>query len=174
MKREDALRALREAGCSKEVISHCIAVERLAMKIADEIVENGHKVDKKLVSIGALVHDIGRSQTHGIEHGIKGAEILRKIGMKKLAKFAERHIGAGIPADESEAIGLPKRNYLPRTIEEKIVAYADKLVDGKNVVSYERVLEMFKRKLGPDHPAIDRLKRLHDEMENLRSGKSSL
>ncbi|MEM2878687.1 MAG: TIGR00295 family protein [Candidatus Hadarchaeales archaeon] len=173
MERKHLTRALRKAGCPVEVIEHCKAVERLANRIADEIAENGHEVDRALVSMGALVHDIGRSETHGIEHGVTGAKILREMGLGSLSSFAERHIGAGIPAEEAEALGLKRKDYIPTTIEEKIVAYADKLVDGKRVVSYEKVLERFREELGPDHPAIERLKRLHGEIEELRSGKRS-
>lgn len=172
MKRDDVIRALHSAGCSREVVAHCAAVERVAVKLADEIAAAGHRVNRELVSLGALAHDIGRSETHGIEHGVRGAEILRRMGLGELSRFAERHIGAGIPAGEAEALGLPKRNYLPRTIEEKIVAYADKLVMGRRVVPYGEVLERFKRELGPGHPAVGRLQRLHACIERLRSGSA--
>ena len=44
------------------------------------------------------------------------------------ALICERHVGAGISADEicSKRLPLPKRNLLPVTIEEQIICYADK------------------------------------------------
>jgi uncharacterized protein len=173
LERERLIEMLRMAGCSEDVVSHCIAVERLALRIAGKIARNGHRVDERLVGMGALVHDIGRSETHGIDHGVRGAEILRRMGMESLSVFAERHIGAGIPAEEAKGLGLPERDYLPRTIEEKIVAYADKLVEGKKAVPYRNVLARFRREFGPDHPAVRRLELLHREMEEMMSGGRS-
>jgi uncharacterized protein len=49
-------------------------------------------------------------------------------------------------------------------LEEKIVAYADKLVEGLRVVPIERTIEKFSKELGENHPAINRLISLHDEL----------
>jgi uncharacterized protein len=167
--REEALELLRKAGCSEEVIEHCKAVERVATKLAQEI-SRFRKVNIEEVIIGSLLHDIGRARTHGIRHGVEGGEILRKMGAGKFAHFAENHIGAGIPAEEAERLGLPPRDFLPSTLEEKIVAYADKLVVGNKVVPFEEALEVFRKELGEEHPAIERLKALHEEIEALKKG----
>lgn len=166
-KREDALRALREAGCSRKVIQHCLAVERTALSIATQIRANGHRIDLKLVGLGALLHDIGRSKTHGITHGVEGAKILQGLGLERFAHFAERHLGAGIPAGEAKELGLPARDFVPRTIEEKVVTYADKLAMGSRRTSYERALGWFRSELGPEHPALDRFEALHYEIQKM-------
>lgn len=165
--RDSALCALHEAGCSESVIHHCLTVERTALSIANRILANGRDIDLQLVSVGGLLHDIGRSRTHTIEHGVEGGKILRQMGLKDLARFAERHIGAGIPAVEAKKLGLPARNFIPRTIEEKVVAYADKLVIRGRRGSYNEALNAFKSELGPRHPAVDRFRRLHDEIQNM-------
>jgi len=170
IKREKALRVLREAGCPEKVIQHCLSVERTAISIANRIITNGHSIKLELVSVGGLLHDIGRSKTHGIEHGIEGGRILRSIGLNNLARFAECHIGAGIPADEAKKLGLPAKNFLPRSIEEKVVTYADKLVFRDRVGTYEEVLRNFKADLGPRHPAIVRLAKLHEEIQDMLNG----
>ena len=167
LERELALRVLRDAGCSKEVIEHSVAVEGEALKLARKAIENGYEVDLKLVGLGAILHDIGRSKTHGIRHGLEGAEILRKLGLNEFSKFAENHIGAGIPAEEANRLGLPPRDFMPRSLEEKIVAYADKRVMGRRIVSHERVLEWFQSELGVRHPAIDRFLKLHKEIASI-------
>lgn len=165
--RERALRILRDSGCSREVIEHSLVVRKEALTLARKAVENGHPVDLKLVGLGAILHDVGRSRTHGIRHGIEGAEILRKLGLRELSKFAENHIGAGIPANEAKRIGLPPRDFIPTSIEEKIVAYADKLVMGKRIASYEKVLQWLASELGVKHPAIDRFQGLHEEISSI-------
>lgn len=165
--REKALRVLGEAGCSEKVIRHCVTVERTALALAKRISSRGHKLDLRLVSLGALLHDIGRARTHGITHGIEGAKILRKLGLGKFARFAECHLGAGIPANEARELGLPARDFVPRTLEEKVVTYADKLAMGGRRTSYARALEWFRLELGPEHPALERFKLLHEEIQKL-------
>jgi uncharacterized protein len=169
--REKAISALYEAGCSKRIIQHCLTVERAALSIAKKIISRGHNLDLHLVSLGALLHDIGRARTHGIEHGVEGAKILRELGLGRFARFAECHIGAGIPAVEAKELGLPARDFVPRTTEEKVVTYADKLVMGDKKISYKRALEWLRSDLGPEHPAIKRFEELHREIEKLSAGK---
>ncbi len=163
--REEALRMMREAGCSQPVIDHCLSVTRVAMRIAEAFRRRGFDVDLKLVEAGALMHDLGRSRTHSVEHGAIGGQLARKMGLSEaLARIIERHVGAGITADEAERIGLPRRSYVPETLEEKIVTYADKLIEGNKQVDIEVTIEKFARELGRDHPSLDRLRALHDEV----------
>jgi uncharacterized domain HDIG len=157
LRREEALELLRKAGCSEEVIKHCLTVERVATQLAEKI-SKIKKVNMEEVRIGSILHDIGRAKTHGIRHGIEGGEILRQMGADEFARFAENHIGAGIPAEEARKLGLPPRDFLPSSLEEKIVAYADKLVVGNKVVPFEKALDIFESELGKEHPALARLK----------------
>ena len=50
------------------------------------------------------------------------------------------------------------------TSEEKIVTYADKLVEGGREVDIGVTAEKMADELGRDHPALDRLKALHEEV----------
>lgn len=101
-----------------------MTVEHMAVKIAILAM-----ADKELVSRGALLHDIGRGKTHGISHAALGADIARELGLPdEISNIIERHIGAGITKSEAEKLGLPIRNYIPKTLEEKIVAHADNLI----------------------------------------------
>lgn len=125
----------------------------------------------KLVLAGGLLHDIGRSRTHEVDHGVEGANIAREMGLpEELVSIIETHIGAGIPADEAVELGLPERHFFAETLEEKIVAYADKLIMGRREVPFEATVEGFAEKLGEDHPSIDRLWTLHNEMSELLDG----
>lgn len=161
-----AISLLRSSGCDEKLIAHCIAVSVNAKKIADVISEKRKiKIDLNLVETGALLHDIGRSKIHGITHGIEGAKILADY--PELARICERHIGAGMSKDEAVKLGLENKDYIPETIEEKIIAHADNLTSGTKTVGIEKTIKKFERRLGKDHPSVKRIIELNDFIENL-------
>ncbi|MFH1013687.1 MAG: HDIG domain-containing metalloprotein [Thermoplasmatota archaeon] len=126
---------LREVGCSNEVINHCRAVRGVAVSIARRA---NARVD--LVEAGALLHDIGRSKTHSIRHAIEGAKIAKSLGLsEEIVHIIERHIGAGLSSDVAKSLGLPKKDYIPKTLEEKIVCHADNLLNDctRQPIEYE-------------------------------------
>ena len=155
------IKLLKEEGCSKWVVKHSILV---CMK-AKEISKN-FDVDKKLIEESALLHDIGRSKTNGIEHGIIGAQIAIKHGFsKEIANIIEKHIGSGISKQEAVNLGLPPKDYIPITIEEKIISHADNLTNGDEEVDIDFTIKKWKEKnLNNLEEAIDRLKKTHKEL----------
>lgn len=115
----------------EDVAAHARTVAALAIEISEAVRAQGHAVDLGLVEAGALLHDIGRARTHGIDHASKGAAMLRDAGLPEpVCRIVERHTGGGIDAKEAARLGLPAKDYTPRTIEERIVCAADNLVDG--------------------------------------------
>ena len=123
-------------------------------------------VDRELVRLGGLYHDIGRSRTHDIGHAIAGVDIGRSLGFsEQLLSIIERHVGAGITTVEARRLGLPVRDYLPLTREEKIVSYADNLISGEREMPFVEALERFKRILGPDHEGVELFRRQHAEIQ---------
>ena len=152
---------LRKENTPENVIDHCKAVCRKAMEIA----ANFENADEDLIRKGALLHDIGRSKTHGIEHAIEGVKIAEKYGYSQdVLNIIERHIGAGITADEAEKLGLPKKSYVPQTLEEKIVAHADNLISGSKEVDIDFVIKKWKRRIEDSEDNIERLIKLDDEL----------
>jgi len=152
---------LRESGCSEEVISHCKAIRDLAVRIAKKANAN-----IELVEAGALLHDIGRSKTHGIWHGIEGAKIAREIGLpESIVRIIERHLGAGIPKKDAVQLGLPPKDYIPLTLEEKIVAHADNLIDNAKKHPIEKEIKKAEKK-GLNQLA-ERLINLHNELSEI-------
>lgn len=119
---------------SRQVADRALAIFRLH----PEWVEQG-LVDPVFVEEAAMLHDIGVVLcdapkihcvgTHAyIEHGYLGAEILRKEGLPKHADVAERHTGTGITMEQimREQLPIPLQDYTPRTLEERLICYADK------------------------------------------------
>jgi uncharacterized protein len=152
--------------CEENVVMHCLAVSNYAYELGLKIKNNGYNINLELVILGALLHDIGRSKTHGISHGIEGAKILREHNFEEeLALIAERHIGAGIPKNEAIELGLPPKDYIPISLEEKLVAHCDNLISGTKRVDIDFVVNKFKKRIGVEnHPSIQRILDLNDEI----------
>ena len=135
---DECLELLRKSGCSDRVIMHCKAVRDVAVKIAKKADAN-----VELVEVGALLHDIGRSKTHGIRHGVEGAKIAEKLDLpESIIHIIERHLGAGIPKEEAKKLRLPSEDYTPQTLEEKIVCHADNLIDNSRRQKVENEIKM--------------------------------
>lgn len=119
------------------VYTHCQAVWSIAEQLIDE---HSIPINKDLVRVGCLVHDIGvytlfedvnvmKTDAVYVTHGIRGEEILRSEGWDEVfQRFASHHTGVGITKEMIEAghLPLPHQDYLADTVEERIVMYADK------------------------------------------------
>jgi len=139
-------------------MEHILAVRDYAMEIADKV-----DCDRDLVEVGALLHDIGRTKSHGMDHGIIGAQILRDEGVdERIVNIVERHIGAGLTSDEAKKLGLPPKDYVPKTIEEKIVCHADNLIGGTERVSIQDTIAIARKKWFPE--SVERLISMHFEV----------
>ncbi len=173
LKEKDAIALLVNSGCSPDVIEHCKTVAEYARQIAINIRKSAGKtgqsidIDMDAVYLGGLLHDIGRSKTHGIGHAVAGAAIAAENGLDdKLVNIIERHIGAGIPKEEAVGLGLPKKDYMPLTIEEKIVAHADNLVFGNIIGTQDEMIKnLRKKKL--EEKIIQRFIELNNEINSM-------
>jgi len=119
------------------LLNHSMAVRDRAVRCARKHPELG--INVAFLADAAMLHDIGifRCNAPSIEcygtepyicHGIIGAELLRKRGLEAYARVCERHTGAGLTLEEIERqdLPLPHRDFLPETIEEQLICYADK------------------------------------------------
>jgi uncharacterized protein len=121
------LTLLRESGVSEPDIAHCVKVAEKALEIAER---TGADLDLELVGRGALFHDLGKAKTHDIEHGKIGAELGARLGLPQpILDIMEKHVRGGLTPDEAVELGLPVKDYTLRTLEERLVIYADRLVD---------------------------------------------
>lgn len=164
--REQALQLLREKQCSEKVINHCKAVTELASETASILKERGLRINFELVEIGALLHDIGRSKTHSVHHAVVGAEIAKSAGLPDpVVCIIKRHVGGGITASEAAELGWPEDVYVPVTLEEKVVSYADKLIEkGKRAPIEVTIEKLSEEKM---YEAAERVRKLYDEITGL-------
>jgi len=120
------------------VYMHC----QIVWAIAEQLIESENlDVDKDLVRVGCLLHDIGvywlfddggtatPDLSRYILHGLLGEEVLKAEGLpESMWRFASHHTGVGLTkADiERQNLPLPHTDFLAETPEEKLVMYADK------------------------------------------------
>ena len=155
---EDLHRQYAPSQAAYELIhTHCQIVAALAVRMADQVNERllrgddpegvlpERPLDRDLVRIGALLHDIGTYRilkddgSQGrpltfqgdryIEHGLEGYRLLLGAGVdESVAQFARNHTGVGLTRRqvEEEHLNLPPDDYLPVNPEQEVVMYADK------------------------------------------------
>ena len=143
----------------ERLLLHSTQVRNKALFIARRLTQ---KIDLDLVASGSMLHDIGIRFCHAPDigcfgeknyllHGIIGAEHIRKLNLdngEKLARICERHTGSGLTAAEIKAasLPLPERDFLPESIEEKIICLADKFFS-KSGDMREKSLEKIRKSI---------------------------
>ena len=133
------LSLLENEGVGIAVLNHVKAVHRFSVIIGNRLIENGYEVNIALLEAGALLHDIGRAKTHGLSHAIAGYETAEKLGLPgDVISIIKNHIGAGITKKETLEMGLPHEDFIPLTLEEKIVAAADNLAFGDSLQTIQQ------------------------------------
>lgn len=154
---------------------HCRSVANLALDIARR---NGLDLSPADIEAAAMLHDIGIVRTdapgihcHGSEpylaHGRIGADLLRAEGApEEYARVAERHTGAGLtPEDVARMSPMlpPDRSYMPQTLLERLVCYADKFYSKSGDMKI-KPLERVRASLAKfGEGASERFERLHQE-----------
>lgn len=153
-------------------MKHCRQVADLALQIAED---NHLPLDPAEIEAAAMLHDIGICLTDApgidcfgsepyLRHGLLGGQLLRSEGVPEIyARVAMRHTGAGLTADDVErfALPLPPGDYMPETLLEKLICYADKFYS-KSGDMQRKSLDRVRRsmeKFGGDTPA--RFEALH-------------
>ena len=102
-------------------------------------------LNRSFLEEAAMLHDIGirwcyapSIYCNGTEpyvcHGLIGGKLLRQAGFEQHARVCERHTGAGITQMPTGGDGTPllpedwlrEGRFVPQTLEEQVVCYADK------------------------------------------------
>lgn len=121
--------------------AHSEVVCQVALLLTDWLSQSGLSLRKQAVEVGALCHDIAKTQCLGTtrRHSDEGADILEQKGYPEIAYIVRQHVY------------LPPEHPLDETM---VVNYADKRVKHDKVVSvperFEYILGNYGRKY-PDH-----------------------
>jgi uncharacterized protein len=124
------------------LVGHGEAVAKKALQTALKV--RHLRPDETFIAEASLLHDIGIFMTneprigcHGdneyICHGYLGRKLLERRGLTRHALVCERHVGVGLSVADIDVhhLGIPCRDMLPLTLEEKIICYADKFFSKK-------------------------------------------
>ena len=168
---------LKRSGISEADLDHSVKVAEKTLEIARRI--GGSGIDQELVGRGALFHDLGKCKTHEMEHGKIGAELGRKIGLpEEITAIMEKHIRGGLTEAEAKELRLPVKDYTLRRLEERIVIYADRLVDiiydgivtlnseSESETRFEEILKTYP-KYGKNAITLERYLGYHREIQGL-------
>jgi len=135
--RDECLDILTKNKTPSNVIEHCKAVCRLSEEVADNLIADGVKVNKKLVIAAALLHDVERIKENHVK---VGAKLIKSLGFPEVAKVMVRHSMYQIEDSKN----------IPKTVEEKIVFYADKRALGGKIVSLKERFDDTKKRYNID------------------------
>ena len=149
---------------------HAEKVTSLALEMARRHPELN--IDMQFVEEAAMLHDLGifltdapRIFCYGTEsylcHGYLGAELLRSRGFERHARVCERHTGTGLTKEQILAAGwnLPVRDFVPETIEEQLICFADKFYSKTKFLHQARTLEQVVESMAKISPqAVEKVK----------------
>lgn len=141
------------------LVQHSEMVTQKAIEVAKRV--SHLNPDTKFIEEAAMLHDIGIFLTnapqlgcHGnkpyICHGYLGREILEKEGFPRHALVCETHVGAGLTIEDIEKhnFPIPKRDMMPKTIEEQVICYADKFFSKDNEPLKEKPIQKIREFIG--------------------------
>lgn len=158
--RQQCLKLLEKYGLPGHIVRHCLAVEKVAVFLAEKLREAGEQIDVDLVSRAALLHDIDKAETlkpgFGHLHGQMGKEILEKEGFPELGQLALRH--------------LMFRNFEENPFdswEEKVLNYADKRVNHDKIVSLDERFEYLLKRYGKSKESFGKISACRPFLEGL-------
>ena len=149
---------------------HAEKVTALALDMAHRHPELG--IDMQFVEEAAMLHDLGifltdapRIYCCGTEsylcHGYLGAELLRLRGYERHARVCERHTGTGLTKELVIANGwnLPVKDFVPETIEEQLICFADKFYSKTKYLETARTFEQVVESMAKISPqAVEKVK----------------
>ena len=124
-----------EFNFSNNLWMHSQAVAGVAYLLALWLKQKGEKVNPILAQRGGLLHDLAKlhpevNRASGNDHGVLAGKILHQRGQPELAEIANRHM----------IFSFEIRERIPTTWEETLVYFADKLIEGKEIVSIQERL----------------------------------
>jgi len=161
LSRNESIGLLAEYGKGADWVKHCLTVADSAFRLCQAI-ESRYAIDRHYLWSSALLHDIGRYVTHDpIMHGVEGYNLLLKLCHEEQAFVCASHILFGLEASEAVQFGLPAHDFIPHTIEQRIVPLVDLMVEGVHPTTLDRRFSSLRKRYFENRFLMDRLDRAH-------------
>lgn len=166
---------INDEGLRRLLIAHSESVARKACSVARKAGLDS-EVDMQFLWDASMLHDIGivecnapgilcRGTQPYLCHGVEGKKILDRFGLEeRYGRVCERHTGTGITKEEIERnhLPLPPKDYMPETLEEEIICYADKFFSKSGDPYREKPIEeVEKSMLRHGEAVLERFRELH-------------
>lgn len=158
------------------LVNHSKDVASMALSVCSRHKELN--ADEKFIEEASMLHDIGIIETNApkikcfgkfpyIMHGYIGAEMLRKEGFPRHADVCQRHTGTGLTEEdiESQSLPLPKGIYVPVSIEEQIICYADKFFSKTKLGKEKSIDKIIKNLRAKSELHVEKFLKWHEMFE---------
>jgi uncharacterized protein len=82
-----------------------------------------------------------------VNHVAESVRIAREHDLpEKLVNCIGRHIASGFTSEEARALGLPDGDYMPVTLEDKVVNFSDNLVSDRSIKTVAQAADRMRSK----------------------------
>jgi len=134
----------------RHIKAHSQRVWQVAELLADHLSGSDIRLNRALISAGALLHDITktRSLKTGENHAITGDQLLCEMGFPQVGAIIRQHVAL----DRHFISGIPD--------EAEIVNYADKRVLNTEIVSLSQRMDYILERYGTNPEYRQRLRRI--------------
>jgi len=132
------------------IVSHCMAVARVALFLSEELNKRGQGIDLRLVEAASLLHDLTKTECLKTkeDHARTASECLKGLGYERVGQIVAEHV---VLAGEKDA---------GRVSEEEIVNYADKRVQHDRIVSLRERFRDLRDRYGKNERSLELLEAL--------------
>jgi uncharacterized protein len=148
--REECLRLMSQHGMLNHIVSHCMAVARVALFLSKELNKRGQGIDLRLVEAASLLHDLTKTECLKTkeDHARTASECLKGLGYERVGQIVAEHV---VLAGEKDA---------GRVSEEEIVNYADKRVQHDRIVSLSERFRDLRDRYGKNERSLELIEAL--------------
>ena len=127
---------------------HSRQVAKVAVRLCAALKANGAEADRDVQEVQALLHDIGRSRTHGPLHGWSGYTLLRSLGLGQEGRGCLTHWLKGRSQEETVRTGRFEPDFMARVygaldppqwhLGDSIMSVADSSVQHSTIVPLDQ------------------------------------
>lgn len=127
---EECYRLIREMEMLEHILSHSRLVCRVALYLADRIIEQSYPLNRELIMAAALLHDITKTRSFETEedHAQTGGKLLDDRGYPEVGRIVGQHVCLEIfdksgPPTEAEIVNYADK----RVLHDQIAPLADRM-----------------------------------------------